>query len=215
MNKPAAKEPSMDEILSSIRQIIADDDESGPVAAANDAADPANDLPSFDDLIAEESAADEDEPADEAPEIAEADDQSGDEEPEALELSLAQVVDDGNDEGEGATFSPPDDIAFDLDGNGGDVDPDPEPTPTAPMMPDANLSADMTEHLIDQTAQQAVDHALSRLGSLSLGTEGQTIEGIIKQMLRPMLKEWLDENLPSVVERIVEREIERISRGGR
>ncbi|KKB79790.1 hypothetical protein VW35_04615 [Devosia soli] len=28
MNKPAAKEPSMDEILSSIRQIIADDDES-------------------------------------------------------------------------------------------------------------------------------------------------------------------------------------------
>lgn len=30
MNKPAAKEPSMDEILSSIRQIIADDDEGAP-----------------------------------------------------------------------------------------------------------------------------------------------------------------------------------------
>ena len=42
MNKPAPKEPSMDEILSSIRQIIADDDASaapppvnpGPMAAA-------------------------------------------------------------------------------------------------------------------------------------------------------------------------------------
>ena len=39
MNQPAAKEPTMDEILSSIRQIIADDDESAaqkvPAAAAS------------------------------------------------------------------------------------------------------------------------------------------------------------------------------------
>ena len=41
MNQPAAKEPTMDEILSSIRQIIADDDESAaqkvPAAAASGA----------------------------------------------------------------------------------------------------------------------------------------------------------------------------------
>src|SRR3954471_15803685 len=41
MNKPAPKEPSMDEILSSIRQIIADDDAAGtPRRAAIQAAPP-------------------------------------------------------------------------------------------------------------------------------------------------------------------------------
>ena len=34
MNKPATKEPSMDEILSSIRQIIADDDAAAAPAPA-------------------------------------------------------------------------------------------------------------------------------------------------------------------------------------
>ena len=34
-----------------------------------------------------------------------------------------------------------------------------------------------------------------------------------KEMLRPMLKSWLDDNLPGLVERIVRAEIERVSRG--
>lgn len=46
-----------------------------------------------------------------------------------------------------------------------------------------------------------------------LGESGKTLEALVKEMLRPMLKAWLDENLPPLVERLVEREIHRISGG--
>ncbi|HYD05066.1 MAG TPA: DUF2497 domain-containing protein [Reyranella sp.] len=41
---------------------------------------------------------------------------------------------------------------------------------------------------------------------------GRNLEDIVKEMLRPMLKEWLDKNLPPLVERFVEREIVRLTR---
>jgi cell pole-organizing protein PopZ len=40
----------------------------------------------------------------------------------------------------------------------------------------------------------------------------RNLEDIVKEMLRPMLKEWLDKNLPPLVERYVEREIVRLTR---
>ncbi|MGQ4272623.1 DUF2497 domain-containing protein [Terrihabitans sp. B22-R8] len=47
------------------------------------------------------------------------------------------------------------------------------------------------------------------------GAAPRTIEDLVQDMLRPMLKDWLDDNLPSLVERVVKAEIERVSRGGR
>jgi len=41
------------------------------------------------------------------------------------------------------------------------------------------------------------------------------IENLTREMLRPMLKSWLDDNLPSIVERLVRAEIQRVARGGR
>lgn len=41
----------------------------------------------------------------------------------------------------------------------------------------------------------------------------RTLEDITKELLRPMLKAWLDSNLPPLVERLVRDEIERVSRG--
>jgi cell pole-organizing protein PopZ len=41
---------------------------------------------------------------------------------------------------------------------------------------------------------------------------GRTLEDVVKDMLKPMLKEWLDRNLPPMVERFVEREIVRLTR---
>jgi len=41
---------------------------------------------------------------------------------------------------------------------------------------------------------------------------GKTVEELVKETLRPMLKEWLDKNLPQLVERYVEREIVRLTR---
>jgi uncharacterized protein len=41
---------------------------------------------------------------------------------------------------------------------------------------------------------------------------GRTVEQLVEDMMRPMLREWLDENLPTMVERIVQKEIQRIVR---
>ena len=81
-------------------------------------------------------------------------------------------------------------------------------------MPDPRLSADLAEQLLAPTTDAAVQNTMSRLsGMASVGVSGQTVEGMMRDMLRPMLKDWLDENLPSLVERMVEKEIARISRG--
>lgn len=44
-----------------------------------------------------------------------------------------------------------------------------------------------------------------------LGEADRTIEQVVREELRPLLKEWLDQNLPSVVERLVKQELERMA----
>jgi uncharacterized protein len=39
------------------------------------------------------------------------------------------------------------------------------------------------------------------------------VQEMAQEMLRPMLKGWLDDNLPNLVERLVREEIERVARG--
>lgn len=41
---------------------------------------------------------------------------------------------------------------------------------------------------------------------------GKTVEDMVAEMLLPMIKAWLDANLPTIVERIVEREVRRLSK---
>jgi len=41
-------------------------------------------------------------------------------------------------------------------------------------------------------------------------TGGPTLEDVVRAELRPLLKEWLDANLPPMVERLVRAEIERV-----
>ncbi len=41
---------------------------------------------------------------------------------------------------------------------------------------------------------------------------GNTVEAMVQAMLRPMLKDWLDANLPAIVEAQVRKEVERIAR---
>ena len=43
-------------------------------------------------------------------------------------------------------------------------------------------------------------------------SSGRTVEQFIEDIARPMLKEWLDQNLPAIVERLVQKEIQKISR---
>lgn len=39
-----------------------------------------------------------------------------------------------------------------------------------------------------------------------------TLEDMARDLMRPLIKSWLDQNLPEIVEKVVSREVERISR---
>jgi len=67
--------------------------------------------------------------------------------------------------------------------------------------------------LISNETIAAVDSAFNTLAHTIIGQNARTLEDLVKEMLRPMLKSWLDDNLPGLVERIVRAEIERVSRG--
>ncbi len=67
--------------------------------------------------------------------------------------------------------------------------------------------------MLSQSTAFAVESAFNSLANTVLSNNARTLEDLVKEMLRPMLKTWLDDNLPVVVERIVKAEIERVSRG--
>lgn len=65
---------------------------------------------------------------------------------------------------------------------------------------------------LNQAVQDSVPPPRAASPGPALGDSGKTIEEMVKEMLRPMLKDWLDRNLPPIVERYVEREIVRLTR---
>ena len=69
------------------------------------------------------------------------------------------------------------------------------------------------QRLVSPSTSAAVDQAFNSLSQTVLVQNARTIEDLVKEMLRPMLKAWLDENLPGLVERLVRAEIERVTRG--
>lgn len=236
MNQPASKEPTMDEILSSIRQIIADDDEAAaqkmpaakpgpkPVSAAPEPAPAPVEIDPFSD--------DED---DVTPPLALSPEQIVEEAPQAGPEPEPEAAQEEQPSAEALTAAAelvvPDDVAFEQD-----KDDEPQPAPRveatsepaakpasfaqAAPMPDPDLSSDLAEQLLEPATTAAVRSAFSKLNTpkltpdMPLGASGLTIEAMIREMLRPMLKDWLEENLPVMVERIVAQEIERVSRGG-
>jgi cell pole-organizing protein PopZ len=65
---------------------------------------------------------------------------------------------------------------------------------------------------LNQAVQDSVPAPAAPDPGPVVGTGGKTVEELVKETLRPMLKEWLDQNLPQLVERYVEREIVRLTR---
>jgi uncharacterized protein len=207
MNKPAPKEPSMDEILSSIRQIIADDDAaSAPKKAAAAAVGfaPAPPRPPIAAAPAMAAPAAMPEPEfDPAPEF----DPEPEAEAEPFALSSEQIL---RETAVADSARPGADFDGLLEGLGA-----PDSVAQAAPLPDPTLTSDMAAELLEPTTQSAVQSTFARLSGLSTVSSSVTIEDMMREMLRPMLKEWLDENLPTVVERMVEQEIARVSRGNR
>ena len=79
-----------------------------------------------------------------------------------------------------------------------------QPRHAAPMEPSPLMSS---------STSAAVDAAFNTLAHTVLTQNARTLEDLVKDMMRPMLKSWLDDNLPGLVERVVRAEIERVSRG--
>ena len=93
-----------------------------------------------------------------------------------------------------------------------------EPAPTPIIVPEPVLKAaskpvpDAVESLLSSGAAASVSGAFNRLSETVKPAQPQTVEDLMKEMLRPMLKTWLDDNLPPLVERLVRTEIERVTR---
>lgn len=197
-------EPTMEEILASIRRIIDEDEQPAEEAAAEDAPaaeaapEPAPEAEAEDDVL---------ELTDKVEEP-----QNGTE-PLAVEDDL-MIVDREEDE-EPVEAPEPDPVA---EAPMPEPEPEPEPEPVAAApnpaptpAPEPQVDEDA---LLDQTAASAAAGAFSALNeNLRIGSgEGTTLETIVRELMRPMLKEWLDTNLPRIVEEKVEAEIARVSR---
>jgi uncharacterized protein len=76
--------------------------------------------------------------------------------------------------------------------------------------------AKLPDLMAPETASAATALVGSLIRSLSAGSAtkvysgGPTLEDLVRAELRPLLKEWLDTNLPPLVERLVRTEIERV-----
>jgi uncharacterized protein len=92
-----------------------------------------------------------------------------------------------------------------------------EPAPTAPprtaQEPRRQPAESGERGLVSAATTAAVDSAFNSLAQTAPVQDGRTLEDLVREMLRPMLKTWLDDNLPSMVDRLVRAEIERVSRG--
>ncbi len=104
------------------------------------------------------------------------------------------------------------DEAIDFDA----IEIEPEPPPAPPPEPEPVREPPpvaAAEPLISRETDANVSHAFNLLAHTVLTNNARTLEDLVREMLRPMLKTWLDDNLPTMVERLVRAEIERVARG--
>jgi cell pole-organizing protein PopZ len=222
MNQPAkSHEPSMEEILASIRRIIADDDSKGGASLA--AVEPPPPPPAAPVVAAVEARPQPPSPMDFINEIPPAPEPVS--EPEAADiLELTEEMRAPDPELSAPSFKTVDahpDVVFAED----PPEPEPEYEMPEPELPaydplenarktlSAQMQMDTDRPLLSRSASAAVDTAFGSLAHTVLSQNARTLDDLVKDMLRPMLKSWLDDNLPSLVERMVRAEIERVSRG--
>ncbi|MGN7125757.1 PopZ family protein [Methylorubrum thiocyanatum] len=186
------QEPSMEEILASIRRIIADDQ--APKPAEVPPAPPAP-PPADDDVL----------------DLAEVAEPVRKPEPVAFDLPeidfrMPEFEPEPEPDFEPPTAPKPDPFDF-------EPEPEPEPAPKMTQRVRAAVEEEVTERLVSSTTVDSVGQNFQLLAHTVLSQNARTLEDLVKEMLRPMLKSWLDDNLPHMVERLVRSEIERVTRG--
>ena len=207
------QEPSMEEILASIRRIIADDDPARTAPKASEPAPPPRPVPvprmapppepevkeeEIDTMLAQLQATSQPEPPVE-------------EEPASDILDLTEQMATSRSAAAPAfrTIDGQSDLVFEDN----PVEPPLEPPPPPRIEEPRPVLNGGDRGLISAATSAAVDSAFNTLAQTVLVQNGRTLEDLVREMLRPMLKTWLDDNLPSMVERLVRAEIERVSRG--
>ena len=240
MTQPAkVQEPSMEEILASIRRIIADD-EAKPAAAEKPASPAAAAKPAVMKDIPPSAIAPAPKPVAATkpapPPPAPAPEPVASNNQDDIDAMLASLdaatpeadIRPAQPEPEPDVFELTDEMAL----------PEPAPAPAAATFskvePQDDIefteakaarrqaayeppfeSAAPARPILSHSTVSAVESAFHSLANTVLSNNARTLEDLVKEMLRPMLKSWLDDNLPGLVERIVKAEIERVSRGGR
>ena len=195
----AQREPTMEEILASIRRIISEEDK--PADAGGDVLD----LQPPPAPVVEAKAPPPAEPAP-APQPIPAVFEEEEPAPPArpLEDDLMVVED------EEPAFTPPPAV------------PEPQPEPVraaapqpAPAAPQAEWRPMEQKTLTSEPVASQAAGALSKLMGSMLVSSGATLDDVVRELLKPMLKDWLDANLPQIVEAEVAKEIDRIRRMAR
>jgi cell pole-organizing protein PopZ len=239
-NPATAPEPSMEEILASIRQIISEDGDGSDKAAAGQAnaaagaaaSGPGEKTAAPDTADADKDGSvsgtngDRDMDARAEADLAKAEDAfasddetSGDAGDEVGDENAASGDKDaGDDETMSKTFDDPTatgagDFASEPDSNS-DVEESTFMAMPAQSKQQSPAPID-DDKLLSEDSDEVVHGAFSALAHTILAQNARTLEDLISEMLQPMLKGWLDDNLPSLVERLVKEEIDRVSRGRR
>jgi cell pole-organizing protein PopZ len=177
------QEPSMEDILASIRRILSEDGDGKQAAAADEVADRRSAFGA--DMAADTPT--ETAEVEEARMTAEDDRKRGDAFKEPIETA-PQAVRVAHDD-----KVPEVELADVLD-----LTPDMRAEPVL-SPPTSTASSDA----LAQLAKAILDRRDMAIGSRTI-----TLEGMVREMLRPMLKEWLDRNLPYLIERLVKKEID-------
>lgn len=195
----AQREPTMEEILASIRRIISEEDK--PADAGGDVLDlqppPAPAVEAKAPPVAEPAPVPQPIPA-----MFEKEEPA----PPALPLEDDLMVVEDEEE----AFTPPPAPAA----------RQPEPVraaapPPAPAAPQQEWRPMEQKTLTSEPVANQAAGALSKLMGSMLVSSGATLDDVVRELLKPMLKDWLDANLPQIVEAEVAKEIDRIRRMAR
>ena len=194
------QEPSMEEILASIRRIIADDQAPKPAEAEAPQPPPAPPpLPEDDDDVLDLA---------EVAEPVRKPEPKTELKPDPMGFDIPEIdfrMPDFDPEPEPVfEASAPDPFEF---------EPEAAPTPKVSERIRAAVEEEATERLVSSRTVESVGQNFQLLAQTVLSQNARTLEDLVQEMLRPMLKSWLDDNLPLMVERLVRVEIERVARG--
>ncbi|MFN7055973.1 DUF2497 domain-containing protein [Hyphomonas sp.] len=197
MANEAHKEPTMEEILASIRKIIADDT---PPASPASAAREETASPAAKDLVFENDSdigmfEGDLEPATAAHE----------ELISGPEFSFEEMLGAPRAAEVPPRAEPPVQLATPSIRKPTSQKSAPEtPMPASPRQ----IHAPLTD---EQTADAAAGALGKLISRMDIGSDN-TLEGLVRELVKPMIKEWLDANLARIVEEKVEAEVERIAR---